>query len=320
MTEKISVVIPVKNVENEITQCLAAIFDQTIKPLEVLVIDGHSIDKTLENAKKFPVKIIFEEYGSPAGARQVGLINSIGDYIAFTDSDCIPYSNWLENLIKEFQEDDVFGVGGGTIYYEEGLWKKSIYLSLNTFLGSATSVQDRVFNEKRIVKSISGCNSIYKKQKLLELGGFNIELEGKIGRISEDAELNKRLCKFGKLIYTPDALVVHNHDKNFKDFVRRMFFWGYVRANNKLFNIQTIPPIIALIVFLSALVSIQFFSAMIFLYISLISFFSLRILIQQKDFRLLFTVPIIFLSEHIAYTLGFWRGVLNIIFIRRLKS
>ena len=53
-SEKISVIIPVKNEEAKIEQCLEAVFNQTIKPYEVIVVDGHSTDRTVENAKKFP--------------------------------------------------------------------------------------------------------------------------------------------------------------------------------------------------------------------------------------------------------------------------
>lgn len=52
---KISIIIPVKNEENKIERCLEAVFNQTIKPFEVIVVDGHSTDKTVENVRKFPV-------------------------------------------------------------------------------------------------------------------------------------------------------------------------------------------------------------------------------------------------------------------------
>ncbi|MGB7532768.1 MAG: glycosyltransferase [Halobacteriota archaeon] len=47
--DKISVIMPVKNEEEKIAQCLEAVFNQTIKPLEVIVVDGHSMDKMVGN-------------------------------------------------------------------------------------------------------------------------------------------------------------------------------------------------------------------------------------------------------------------------------
>ena len=85
---KISVIIPVKNEEDKIERCLEAVFDQIVQPFEVIVVDGHSTDKTVENARKFAVRILYENYGTAGGARQVGVGNAEGDYVAFADADC----------------------------------------------------------------------------------------------------------------------------------------------------------------------------------------------------------------------------------------
>ena len=145
---KISVIIPVRNESEKIERCLEAVFNQTIKPFEVIVVDGHSTDKTVENARKFPVRVFYEEYHTRAGACQIGVENAKGDYVAFTDADCIPERNWLENLIKEF-DAGIVGVGGGIKNIGEGLWEKSINLISGTFLGSANSVQGKFFKDKR---------------------------------------------------------------------------------------------------------------------------------------------------------------------------
>lgn len=47
----ISILIPVRNEADKIERCLEAIFSQSYKPFEVIVVDGHSTDKTVENAK-----------------------------------------------------------------------------------------------------------------------------------------------------------------------------------------------------------------------------------------------------------------------------
>lgn len=61
---KISVIIPVRNEEEKIERCLEAVFNQSYKPYEVIVVDGHSTDKTMENARKFPIKVVYEDYGT----------------------------------------------------------------------------------------------------------------------------------------------------------------------------------------------------------------------------------------------------------------
>lgn len=58
MSDKISVIIPVRNEADKIEQCLEAVFNQSYKPFEVIVVDGHSTDETVENARKFSIGII----------------------------------------------------------------------------------------------------------------------------------------------------------------------------------------------------------------------------------------------------------------------
>ena len=87
--DKISIIIPIKNEADKIEQCLEAVFNQTLNPLEVIVVDGHSTDKTVENARKFPVKVFYEDYHTRAGACQIGVENANGDFIAFTDADFV---------------------------------------------------------------------------------------------------------------------------------------------------------------------------------------------------------------------------------------
>jgi len=302
-TAKISVIIPVKNEADKIEQCLEAVFSQTMQPYEVIIVDGHSTDETVTNSQKFQVKIFYEDYGAVGGARQVGVENADGDFVAFTDADCIPEKNWLENLVKGFDEG-IVGVGGGIKNIGEGLWEKSIALALDSFLGSANSVQDRVFNDERFVKSISGCNSMYKKTDLKNVGGFNVKLS-----VNEETELNSRLSKFGKLLYVPNAIVLHNQDRNLKQFTKRIYSFGYGRGNIGLWDLQVIPPIMGFIVLLLLFISIKSFLFMIFLYASILLFFDIIIFLKNKKVEYLLSVPLIFFIEHVAYTIGFWKGI-----------
>jgi glycosyltransferase involved in cell wall biosynthesis len=303
--DKISVIIPVKNEEDKIERCLEAVFNQTAQLFEVIVVDGHSTDKTVEKARKFPVKVIYEDYGTVGGARQVGVENANGDFIAFTDADCIPERNWIENLVKKF-DDDIVGVGGGTMNIGKGLWEKTIALALDSFLGSANSVQDRVFKEKRFVKSISGCNSMYRKEDLKNIGGFNVALS-----INEETELNRRLTELGKLLYIPNAIVLHNQNRNMRDFAKRNYLFGYSRGKNRLWDLQVIPPIIGLITLVLLFVSLKAFLFLLLLYAFVLLCFDFKIFIKVRKALYLVSIPIVFIIEHVSYTGGFWIGVMN---------
>jgi len=302
---KISVVIPVKNEEDVISNCLKAVFSQSCKPYEVVVVDGYSTDKTVEKAKKFQVEILYEDYGTVGGGRQVGLEKARGEYVAFTDADCIPEKDWLKNLTEGFDDDSV-GVGGGIRNIRNGLWGKSSAIIMNTFLGSADSVQGRLFENKRSVKSISGCNSMYHREVLMEIGGFNVTLS-----INEDTELNRRLSKIGSLLYTPDAVVLHNQRRGLKDFARRMYQFGCGRGRLRLWGLQCIPPIVAPLLIFSLFFSHLIFVGAIGIYILISIAMGCRFTIQEKDLRYLGSIPIIYAIEHSSYAIGFWRGLLS---------
>lgn len=306
-TPKVSVVVPVRNEAPKIARCLQALLNQTLQPYEVIVVDGHSADSTVEVARKFPVTVTYEDYGTVGGARQVGVEHAQGDYVAFTDADCIPRENWLENLICEF-DDGVVGVGGGIKNVGKGLWEESIALALDTFLGSANSVQDRVLRERRIVKSISGCNSIYRKKDIVAVGGVDVHLS-----INEDTEMNSRLQQLGTLLYTPDAIVHHHQERGLGDFVRRMHFFGYGRGVNQLWDLQVVPPVAAVGILLTAFVAPLTFFALLLTYVTIISGYTLLLLFKARKSEYLISIPIVFILEHASYTFGFWKGTIEAI-------
>jgi len=312
MRKNISVIIPVKNEEKKIVNCLNAIFLQTLQPFEVIVVDGNSTDNTVKNARQFPVKIVFENYGTIGGARQIGIEHAQGNLIAFTDADCVPRSDWLENLSKNFSED-LKGIGGGIRNIGDSLWEKTIFLVFDSFLGSGGSVQDRVFANKKMVRSLSGCNAMYRTDDLKNIGGFNIKLA-----INEDTDLSTRLRKSGNLLYIPEAEVLHDQSLNLKEFAKRNYTFGFGRAYNHLWDIQMIPPLLAVMVLMFAFLNLQFFYFMIFLYVIILIGYDFIIVFKKKKGIFLLTIPIVFIIQHVSYSFGFWAGIFsNMVSIKR---
>ena len=94
--KKISIIVPVYNVEDYIERCLYSLVNQTYKNIEIIVINDGSTDKSLEIAKKFcekdsRIKIYTKKNGGLSAARNFGLKKITGDYVMFVDSD-----DWLE--------------------------------------------------------------------------------------------------------------------------------------------------------------------------------------------------------------------------------
>jgi glycosyltransferase involved in cell wall biosynthesis len=300
---KITVIVPVRNEAKKISRCLEALLSQSLRPHEIIVVDGHSTDKTVEMAQKYPVKVFFEDIGTRAGANNIGIENAEGDFISFTDADCIPDRNWLRNLIKEF-DSGIVGVGGAVKNIGDSPWEASINLAVNSFLGSAQSVQGRVFESRRKVTSISGCNSMYRKEALAQVGGFDNSLP-----TAEDTELNRRLRKIGDLIYTPDAFIVHNHTRGLKDFAKRTYQYGYGKGKCLIRDLQLIPPLAVPFILILPFFSIWAFFLMILLYSAILFAYSARICRRSGSFRYFGRIVVVFVVEHVTYTVGMWKGL-----------
>lgn len=300
---KISVIIPMRNEADKIGKCLRAVLAQSLKPYEVIVVDGHSTDGSVEIAEQFPVRVLHEDNPSIGGGRQIGVANVAGEYVAFTDADAIPNQEWIENLVKGFGKG-VVGVGGQIRNIGRGFWQQSINLAFSTFLGSANSVQGRLFKKKRLVSTISACNSMYRRQDILEVGGFNANV------ISEDAELNRRLLKKGKLLYVPEAVVLHDQDKGLKDFAKLMFRWGKGIREARRWNVQVIPPLLTPLLIPLSIFLPKVYFILFGLYVLLIVAVGLNFAIRERDVRYLASIPIVYAIEHTLYTAGFWKELL----------
>ena len=106
---KVSVVVPVYNLEDYIEKCIQSILDQTYKNYELILVDDGSTDHSYDMCQKYSESYdnIFaysQENGGPNAARLTGVENSTGEYILFVDGDDWIESNMLEELVKKQQE------------------------------------------------------------------------------------------------------------------------------------------------------------------------------------------------------------------------
>jgi len=112
----VSVIIPTKNGEKTIEHCLSALTSQTIADqTEIIIIDSGSTDKTLEIARRFPVRIhkIPPQEFSHSGTRNLGVKLARGQFVAMTVQDAYAATDdCLERAIKHFDNPGVMAVAG----------------------------------------------------------------------------------------------------------------------------------------------------------------------------------------------------------------
>ncbi|MDR2962974.1 MAG: glycosyltransferase [Bacteroidales bacterium] len=126
MSKKVSIIIPVYNVEDYLRNCLDSVVNQTFRDIEIILIDDGSTDNSLEIMKEFAeqdvrIKIISQQNSGVSTARNKGFKEANGEYFLFVDSDDTILHNSVEILYKHAIETKSDIVLGNVIYvYENG--------------------------------------------------------------------------------------------------------------------------------------------------------------------------------------------------------
>lgn len=115
----VSVVIPAWNEEKYLHDALDAIDKQTVRPVEVIVVDNNSVDNTAKIAAKRGAKVIKESVQGITAARNAGFNAAQGTIIARTDADTHVPPNWIETIVNVFgQDNSIVGVSGPTTFFD----------------------------------------------------------------------------------------------------------------------------------------------------------------------------------------------------------
>lgn len=127
---KVSVIVPIYNVEQYIVRCLQSLYTQTLDEIEVLCVDDHSTDRSVELLNEFIAEHRLEKCWSvlstphnsgPAVARNIGIASAKGKYVAFVDSDDWIENNMLEILYLQAEEYDAdISSGAAILDYPDG--------------------------------------------------------------------------------------------------------------------------------------------------------------------------------------------------------
>jgi len=233
---RISVIVTCFNAAETIAECIRSVTSQKYPNIEVILVDAGSTDGTTSQALKVAGNranfrlIVDESAATPARGRNKGAGAASGDFLAFTDSDCIAEPDWLSALVDpENWKEDVCAVGGKTVFTdiprERGMLN-ALHGALGTRLGSAGSIEFFEGNHPASAKSLPSCNAMYSSKVFKLSGGFDESL-----RYCEDSCLNARIRRGGfKLAYTPKAVIRHQHRNSTGQFVRWMFDYGMGRA------------------------------------------------------------------------------------------
>lgn len=108
---KVSVIIPVYNVEEYLDRCLDSLINQSFNSIEILTIDDNSSDNSLEILKSYEnkdkrIKVFSNKESGVSQARNLGIRNALGKYIMFVDSDDWVDENMIEIMYNKAEEEN----------------------------------------------------------------------------------------------------------------------------------------------------------------------------------------------------------------------
>ena len=200
MTPLISVIVPVYNAEKYITEAIDSIVQQEYRPLEIIVVDDGSTDGTPELIYHYDdqVRYFYQENQGPAVARNRGITESKGQFLAFLDSDDLWPSDKLKNqsscLLKESGLDVITGY-------------TSVFQSRDEISKDLNILKDGIL-------SVQLGSALFRKSAFDKVGLFDEEL-----RYSEDQDWFLRACETGirKEVLEVTTLYHRRHDNNMTD-------------------------------------------------------------------------------------------------------
>jgi len=178
---KVSVVMPVYNVEKYLANTLDSLLKQTMKDFEIICINDGSKDRSLdilhEYEKKDPrIKVIDKTNEGPSVARNLGMNEAKGEFISFIDSDDWVSENFLEALYSAAKKYNSDIACCGFIRHSRKQTKRLVYKKEEFITDSYEK-----FCATRVPQWSYIWNKIYKRKKLLQNN-----LEFPVGRVFED--------------------------------------------------------------------------------------------------------------------------------------
>lgn len=208
---KLSVIIPVYNVEKYLKKCIESVLIQKIDKSEIILVDDGSTDKSGiicdEYSKKYDnVNVIHKKNGGLSSARNAGIKEAKGEYLMFVDSDDFINENEKINDLLPYLKYDV--IQYKMIYFYNKKQKYMYLKDMNTY--EVESYMEKL--EKKVYDgslSISACDKIIKKNLVKE---NNIYFEE--GLLSEDIDWSLRLyLKANSLIVTNKNIYVYRQQR-----------------------------------------------------------------------------------------------------------
>lgn len=226
--QRVSVVICTYNRVAYLERALDYLSHQSSSAFEVIVVDGPSTDGTKEALAALGenLKIAHNPERNLAKSRNLGIELSDGDIVAFIDDDALPFDNWVENILVEYNRRPMTTCGiGGPAYYAGTFWFQAEDNGINRRAETKVSIPSEQIGKDGWWRYNTGTNATFSTALIRAAGGFDEQFDYYL----DESEVCFRLQQQGMLVAYSERIVV-----------RHEFAQSHNRLGNLNYNWHTI--------------------------------------------------------------------------------
>ncbi|WP_198299644.1 glycosyltransferase family 2 protein [Tumebacillus avium] len=309
----VTVIMPVRNEEPYLAGCLDSLFatDYPIERLEMLVIDGNSTDRTREIAadyqQRYPcLRLLDNPQQLQVAALNIGIQQARGEIIMRMDAHTEYPSDYIRlcvTLLLASRADNVGGVleAAGRTYFG-----KAAALAVTSPFGAGDAKYRTATREAWVDTIFPG---VWRKEKLLALGGFSEAWE-----VNEDYELNCRLrAEGGKLLLSPVISCRYYVREEIGALARQYFRYGHWKVKTLVVHPDSLrwrqlaAPLLVLGLAVSALIA--WWWPVLGMLLPALYLLANLVASAPKGWRYLPVLPLVFLTIHLGWGIGFLSGI-----------
>ncbi len=218
---RVSIIVASYNGGRTLDECLRSLMRLSYPDYEIIVIDDGSTDDTPQIVTRFNVRTIRTENRGLSAARNLGIESSIGEIVAFIDSDAYADPDWLFHLVTTLADKGASGVGGPNLSPPDDGF---VAACVDFAPGNPTHV---LVDDER-AEHVPGCNMAFRKDALGRIGGFDHTHRA----AGDDVDVCwKLLVRDEPIAFSPGAFVWHHRRPTVRAYLRQQRGYGYAEAH-----------------------------------------------------------------------------------------